>query len=57
MDRRAWRAPVHGVAKSWTRLKRLSRAHGSEVDIEVAGPDVTHSDIFLICQGLCADDW
>ena len=20
MDRRAWQAPVHGVAKSWTRL-------------------------------------
>ena len=24
MDRRAWRATVHRVAKSWTRLKRLS---------------------------------
>ena len=24
MDRRAWWATVHGVAKSWTRLKRLS---------------------------------
>ena len=24
MDRGAWRAAVHGVAKSWTRLKRLS---------------------------------
>ena len=24
MDRGAWRATVHGVAKSWTRLKRLS---------------------------------
>ena len=24
MDREAWRATVHGVAKSWTRLKRLS---------------------------------
>ena len=20
MDRKAWRAPIHGVAKSWTRL-------------------------------------
>ena len=20
MDRRAWQAPVHGVAKNWTRL-------------------------------------
>ena len=25
MDRGAWRATAHGVAKSWTRLKRLSR--------------------------------
>ena len=24
MDRGAWRATVHGVSKSWTRLKRLS---------------------------------
>ena len=24
MDRGAWRATVHGVAKSWTQLKRLS---------------------------------
>ena len=24
MDRKAWRAAVHGVAQSWTRLKRLS---------------------------------
>ena len=24
MNREAWRAAIHGVAKSWTRLKRLS---------------------------------
>ena len=30
MDRGAWRATVHGVAKSRTQLKRLS-AHASEV--------------------------
>ena len=24
MDRRTWQATVHGVAKSWTRLKQLS---------------------------------
>ena len=23
MDREAWRAAIHGVAKSWTRLKQL----------------------------------
>ena len=28
MDREAWQATVHGVARSWTRLKRLStRVH------------------------------
>ena len=26
MDRGAWQARVHGVTKSWTRLKRLSPA-------------------------------
>ena len=25
MDRGAWRATEHGVTKSWTRLKRLSK--------------------------------
>ena len=33
MDRGAWQATVHGVAKSWTQLKRLSMhvhlSHGS----------------------------
>ena len=24
MDREAWRAAVHGVAKSWTRLEQLN---------------------------------
>ena len=32
MDREAWRAAVHGVAKSRTRLKRLSSS--SSVDRE-----------------------
>ena len=30
MDRGAWKAAVHGVAKSWTRLKRLSSSSGKE---------------------------
>ena len=29
MDRGAWRAMVHGVTKSWTRLKRLNTAHNT----------------------------
>ena len=28
MDREAWYAAIHGVAKSWTRLKRLSSGGG-----------------------------
>ena len=28
VDRGAWRATVHGVAKSWTRLKQLSAVSG-----------------------------
>ena len=30
MDRGAWLAAVHGVAKSWTRLKRLSSSSSSK---------------------------
>ena len=29
MDRGAWQATVHRVAKSWTRLKGLKAAHGT----------------------------
>ena len=29
-DGGAWKAAVHGVAKSWTRLKRLSSSSGKE---------------------------
>ena len=29
MDREAWHAAVHGVAQSWTRLKRLSSSSSS----------------------------
>ena len=30
MDRGAWRATVHRVAKSWTRLRDLTRMHTSD---------------------------
>ena len=30
MDREAWRATIHGVAKSQTRLKRLSSSSSLE---------------------------
>ena len=34
MDRRAWRVPGHRAAKSWTRLKGLSRhARADQVNL------------------------
>ena len=35
MDREAWKAAVHGVAKSQTRLKRLSSSSSSKGDLQV----------------------
>ena len=38
IDRGAWWATVHGVPKSWTRLKRLStRAQGTTEGLEKGG--------------------
>ena len=49
MDSGAWWATVHGVAKSWTQLKRFSTAHGplynSGSSLEL-GPD--HSLLYPI---------
>ena len=33
MDRGAWRATVHGVTKSWTRLKQLSIHAGASTGL------------------------
>ena len=35
MDREAWRAAIHGVAKSRTRLKRLSSSSSSSIYSEL----------------------
>ena len=31
VDRGAWQATVHGVAKSWTRLKQLSSSSSKQI--------------------------
>ena len=31
MDREAWHAAVHGVAKSWTQLKRLNKNNNKSI--------------------------
>ena len=44
MDRGAWWATVHGVAKSWTRLKQLSMQTTKASDNNVMG---TKEDDYL----------
>ena len=34
MVREAWCASIHGAAKSWTRLKRLSSSSSSSIALE-----------------------
>ena len=40
MDREAWRAAVHGVAQSWTWLRRLSSSSSSSRILAASLPDV-----------------
>ena len=40
MDREAWRDAVHGVAESWTRLKRLSTHTSVYLGMELLDPIV-----------------
>ena len=43
VDRGAWQAITHRVAKSWIRLKQLS----------VQGPTIKHTDLYsVLCNGL-----
>ena len=52
MDRGAWQATVHGVAKSQTRLKRLSTQHAqTRGRWRPAGVQVDCS-YFLVSRGL-----
>ena len=48
MDRGAWWATIHGVAKAWTRLsnsaqhrKEKIRPHGTETDLSLAHQDLS----------------
>ena len=36
MDRGAWWATVHRVAKNWTQLKQLSMLQGTQASVDVA---------------------
>ena len=35
MDREAWRAAIHGVAKSWTRLSDLTELNTVECKLQI----------------------
>ena len=41
MDREAWRAAVHGVSKSRTRLKQLSSSNMTNLDSILKSRDIT----------------
>ena len=43
MDREAWRAAIHEVTKSWTRLKRLSSSSS-----KCSPPSGTHKEIYRV---------
>jgi len=38
MDREAWRAAIHGVAKSWTRLSDWTEMNWTELNVQVVFP-------------------
>ena len=54
MDREAWRAAVHGVAKSWTRLSNWTELKYSRVEIQVPskGPCWPHMESWCRKGGL-----
>ena len=41
MDREAWRAVIHGVAKSWTRLSDWTELKNKENSIQYQKDDVS----------------
>ena len=65
MDRGAWWATIHGVAKSWAQLKQLSRKqqpraaglnmHLDIVGINIVAVGVSRSILPLLHTALCPD--
>ena len=49
-DRGAWRAAVHGIAKSWTGLKRLSK-HARVWNLILKGETQEASQLGATAQG------
>ena len=60
MDGEAWLAAVHGVAESWTRLKRLSSSKTYSIFLLLscgrAKPWLFPADDFLSSQACCEDE-
>ena len=53
MDRGAWQALVHGVAKSWTQLSDFTSHQGvgiMEVSLEYCPPQAEYSFSFLFLR-------
>ena len=67
MDRGVWKAPVRRVAKSWTRLKRLSTQHTlihiqiykmlQKTLMNLLGWSYTYMLCMLSCVQLCDTPW
>ena len=53
MDRGAWRATVHGVAQSWTRLSDLARTENTRHRGVKYLPKVTKHKLELRLSGTC----
>ena len=50
MDRGAWQATVHGVAKSWTRLKQLN-THNTHESYSSSASLLTFDVVYLYFGG------
>ena len=50
MDRKAWRAVIHGVTKSWTEVKWLLRKDVSILSIMEKKMSLIQIDLNLCCQ-------